>query len=117
MITDNELQDAIDKAFEYVSTYETDGIGSGRNMAIHTGKAGVNIFNDSLKKEFHKMEVSNAKDKCEWLISVNKLTTKQYTNISSMLESEDLENFYTAIALIEVKTKEYHKTIGYGITI
>ncbi len=105
-----KLKQSLNRIVKDVFKYSTDGIGCGRKTVITTGKSGMIAFDKAVSKEAHFMEIQNAKDKADWLVNIGKLTSDECKSIYSMLDSEDIENFYLGIQLIDIKTTEYHKT-------
>ena len=93
----------------YYITNGNDGIGSGRK-SIKVPES----INDDFQ---HTVERVNAIGKIDWLHEVGKITEEERNTLCNMINSQDLENFYLAVELINVKSGFYKKEYKNGTEI
>lgn len=82
-------------------SFVTDGIASqGRQIHLYTGVHGAEMLS-------HTFAVRNAVDYVEWMEQKKKVDSDVAKNLTSMLQSEDIENFNIALLAIEHIRNEY----------
>lgn len=82
-------------------SFVTDGIAAqGRKIHLYTGAHGAEMIS-------HAFAVSNAVGYVEWMEEKKKVDSDVAKNLTSMLKSEDIENFNIAILAIEHMRNEY----------
>lgn len=82
-------------------SFATDGIAAqGKQIHLYTGSHGTEMIS-------HAFAVRNAVDYVEWMEQKKKVDSDTAKNLTSMLQSEDIENFNIALLAIEHMKNEH----------
>jgi len=76
-----------------------------QDMVIHTGMAGMKMFDHAMKAEVETQRLSIATKLLMELIRNYDVDAKEIESISEMIHSKDPESWELANQLIEIKTK------------